>query len=188
VQFNGRTDWWRDGSIHECSLLADVSSEPLALSNNSLRILPRERSKQVQWIANRSPAFYHRIQPRAFRTADRLSFLRKAVQSQRIATMALQETFRNGWKIRAKNYICTEVWRTLSRIRTVALRNFAESKKRRCGRKRSSAQGTIIHCPRVGKYLMLATVLRTLTRSLIAGRILQSSRGTRTVCTGFRTP
>src|SRR6266853_3174090 len=25
VQFNGRTDRWKDGSIHECSLLADVS-------------------------------------------------------------------------------------------------------------------------------------------------------------------
>ena len=62
VQFNGRTDRWTDGSIHECSLIADVSSVPLALSHNSLLILPRERSRQLQWVPHSSPAFYHRSQ------------------------------------------------------------------------------------------------------------------------------
>src|SRR6266576_1388196 len=62
VQFNGRTDRWTDGSIHEYSLLADVSSAPLAMSDDSLTTVPRESSGQLQWIAN-SPSALHRRPP-----------------------------------------------------------------------------------------------------------------------------
>jgi hypothetical protein len=81
VQFNRRTDRWKDGSIHKCSLLADVSSVPLAMSHSSLLILPRERCRDLQWVANRSPALYRRPPPRASRTVNQLPCFCRAVQS-----------------------------------------------------------------------------------------------------------
>jgi hypothetical protein len=62
VQFNGSTDRWTDGSIHEYSPLADVSSAPLPVSDDSLTTVPRESSGQLQWIAN-SPSALHRRPP-----------------------------------------------------------------------------------------------------------------------------
>jgi hypothetical protein len=44
VQFNGRTDRWTDGNIHEYSLHADVSSASIVLPHKSLLIPPREGS------------------------------------------------------------------------------------------------------------------------------------------------
>jgi hypothetical protein len=35
VQFNGTTDRWKDGSIHKCPLLADVSSVPTPCRTSS---------------------------------------------------------------------------------------------------------------------------------------------------------
>jgi hypothetical protein len=50
---------------------------------NSRLILPRERSREPQWIANRSSAFYRRPPQRASRPTDQVSSHCHGVQSQR---------------------------------------------------------------------------------------------------------
>jgi len=83
VQLNGRTNRRKNGGIHERSILADVSSVPFSLLRNSPLILPREKGRELQRVANSSSALYRRSPQRAAPPVHRLSSLCPAVPSQR---------------------------------------------------------------------------------------------------------